>query len=140
MKYNWKDLPKPLSCFTVRSATMTDLSSGKIIQHYSANTKLVMAQKCVTSEGTFYRTASAKQHSLNWAFGASALGLPNDKAPSAPSAPKSLKKTVSRPKPVSRTPAPVRKQKSVQNTPKPNGGEAKGFRGLLKRIFRRKNG
>lgn len=119
---------------------MTDLSSGKIIQHYSANTKLVMAQKCVTSEGTFYRTASAKQHSLNWAFGASALGLPNDKAPSAPSAPKSLKKPISRSKSVPRTPVSVKKQKVIQNTPKPKGGEAKGVMGFLKKIFRRKNG
>lgn len=140
MKYEWKNLPKPLSCFTARSATMTDLKTGKIIQHYSANTKLVMAQKCITEKGTFYRTASAKQHSLNWAFEASALGLPNDKAPSAPSAPKSLKKPNSRSKSVPRTPVSNEKQKVIQNVPKPKDGEAKGLRGFLKKIFRRKNG
>lgn len=85
MKYVWQDLPKPLNCFTIRSAVLRNLNTGEIIQHYSANTKIVVVQKCVTESGTYYRTASAEHHYLNFAFEASALGLPNEIASPAPS-------------------------------------------------------
>lgn len=84
MGCHWTELPKPLNVFTTRDTVMKNLNTGKIIQHYSANTRLTMAQKCVTPKGTFYRTRSAKEHGLNWAFEAAALGLPNEVAPSAP--------------------------------------------------------
>ena len=85
MKIVWEDLPKPLIVFTVRNAAMRNLNTGKIIQQYSANTRINVAQKSVTEKGTFYRTSSAAHHNLNWAFEAPAFGLPNEKAPSAPS-------------------------------------------------------
>lgn len=81
MKYSWQNLEKPLSCFTTRSATMRDLNTNKIIQHYSANTKIVVVQKCVTPVATYYRTEPAKLNRLNYAFEASAFGLPNEPAP-----------------------------------------------------------
>lgn len=80
----WKDTPKPLNLFTVRNATMRDLETKKIIQYYSANTKISVVQKTQVGDTTYYRTASAKERSLNWAFEASAFGLPNEKAPSVP--------------------------------------------------------
>ena len=80
-KIVWEDLPKPINAFTVRHASMLNLNTGEIVQYYSANTKIVVAQKALTEQGTFYRTASAEHHSLNWAFEASALGLPDGKAP-----------------------------------------------------------
>ena len=85
MKYIWQDLPEPISCFTIRNACMKNLNTGEIIQYYSANTKIMVVQKCVTPKGTYYRTESAKHNFLNFAFEASAFGLPNEFAPSAPS-------------------------------------------------------
>ncbi len=84
MKYIWEDLPKPMNCFTVRNATMRNLNTGEVVQHYSANTKIAVVQKCVTPVATYYRTESAKHHYLNFAFEASAFGLPNELAPSVP--------------------------------------------------------
>lgn len=145
MKYEWKDLPKPLNCFTVRSATMVNLNTGKIISNYSANTKIVVVQKCVTEKGTFYRTREAEHNYLNYAFKASAFGLPDEKAPSAPS-PKSnsLGNSPLKSKPVTRTPKPVKKQtpakKSSKKASSPKGGEEKKRGGWLKKLFRRKNG
>lgn len=93
MKYVWQDLPKPLNVFTVRGAAMINLNTGKAEQFYSANTKLVMYQKCVTPSKTYYRTYSAFHHSLNLAFEASAFGLPNEKASLAPAKEDFLKNT-----------------------------------------------
>lgn len=84
MKIEWVPLEKPLSVFTTRNTVMWNLNNGAIVQHYSANTKLSMAEKAVTENGTYYRTLSAAHHYLNFAFEASALGLPNEFAPSAP--------------------------------------------------------
>lgn len=145
MKYEWKDLPKPLNCFTVRSATMVNLNTGKIISNYSANTKIVVVQKCVTEKGTFYRTREAEHNYLNYAFRASAFGLPDEKAPSVPS-PKSnsLGQSPLKSKPAVRTPKPVEKQtpvkKSSNKASSPKGGEEKKRGGWLKKLFRRKNG
>ena len=140
MKYKWEDSPKPLNCFTVRSATMVNLNTGKIVSNYAANTKIVVVQKCVTPKGTYYRTNDAAHHYLNYAFRASAFGLPDEKAPSAPS-PKqsSLGKhhTISKSAPRK----PVKKQTSTQKkAATPKGGEEKQPRSWLKRLFRRKNG
>lgn len=85
MKYLWTDLPKPKNVFTVRNAVMRNLNTGEIVQHYSANTKIVVVQKCVTPDVTYYRTESARHHFLNYAFEASAFGLPNEEAPLEPS-------------------------------------------------------
>lgn len=83
MEYTWQDLPKPMSAFTVRNACMIDLDRNKIVQYYSANTKLRVVQKCITPTTTYYRTAPATEKGLNWALKAAAFGLPNEHAPSA---------------------------------------------------------
>ena len=80
-KIIWEDLPKPVNAFTTRQAAMWNLNTGEAVQHYLANTKIMVVQKCITELGTFYRTASAEHHNLNWAFEAAALGLPNEIAP-----------------------------------------------------------
>ena len=136
MKYEWKDLPKPMNCFTVRNATMKNLNTGKIIQYYSANTKIVVTQKCVTPTATYYRTREAAHHYLNYAFEASAFGLPNEIAPSAPSTPFPNRKNKS----ATRTLNPTRKQKSTSKIVLPEGGEARPKGRWLSRLFGRKNG
>lgn len=115
MKYVWKDLPKPASCFTTRNTTMFDLRTNKTVQHYSANTKIAVVQKCVTTAGSFYRTASARDKGLDWAFKAPALGLPNEVAPLVRSKEFSPKNNTSTKKLDTRTPTkPVVKQTPVQ--------------------------
>lgn len=143
MKYEWKDLPKPLNCFTVRSATMVNLNTGKIISNYAANTKIVVVQKCVTPTGAFYRTAEAKHHYLNYAFRASAFGLPDEKAPSAPSSkPNSLEKNYHPLKSTStkRAQSSKKKQTSSKTTVSPKDGGEKQHKSWFSRLFRRKNG
>ena len=136
---DWVDLPKPLNCFTVRSATMVNLNTGEIVRHYSANTKIVVVQKCVMPDCTYYRTSEAAHHYLNYAFRASAFGLPNEKAPSAPrSKHNSLGKTNPSPTKFSQTNG--KKQKVSKKTVSSKDGEVKQSRGWLKKIFRRKNG
>lgn len=88
---DWVDLPKPMSCFTVRNAVLKNLNNGNAIQHYSSNTKIVVVQKCVMPEGTYYRTVSAANSNLNHAFSADAFGLPNEVV--APAKPRAKKKT-----------------------------------------------
>lgn len=143
MKYNWVDLPKPLNCFTVRSATMVNLNNGKIVNNYSANTKIVVVQKCVTEKGTYYRTREAAYNYLNYAFRASAFGLPDEKAPSAPSSkPNSLEKK-SHPlklKTTTRAQSSKKKQTSSKTTVSPKDGEEKQHKSWFSRLFRRKNG
>ena len=145
MKYVWEDLPKPLNCFTVRSATMVNLNNGKIVGNYAANTKIVVVQKCVTSKGTYYRTNEAAHHYLNYAFRASAFGLPNEVAPSAHS-PKSnsLGQNPLKSKSTARTLSSAKKQKSSQKSShkvaSPKGGETRQQGGWLRKLFRRKNG
>lgn len=77
----WTDLPKPLNAFTKRSAVMRDLTKNKAVQYYSANTKIRVVQKGSFEGKTYYRTQSAKDHGLDWAFEAAAFGLPDDVAP-----------------------------------------------------------
>lgn len=135
MKYIWEDLPKPLNCFTVRSASMINLNTKEIVRSYAANTKIVVVQKCITPEATYYRTREAEHHYLNYAFKASAFGLPNEKAPSVPSVDTlnslSDKKCS---KPGNNTPASV---KDITHSPQetlPKDGGAK-FKGWLKKFF-----
>ena len=141
MKYVWEDLPEKKNCFTVRNAAMINLNNRRIVRNYSANTKIVVTQKCVTPGGTYYRTNEAAHHYLNYAFEASAFGLPNEKAPSVHSSkPNSLDKhTTNSTKPVVRT-NPAKKQTSVQKAVIPKDGGGKRLRSWLKRVFRRKNG
>lgn len=135
MKYVWQDLPERKNLFTVKNTTMINLNTGKIVRHYATNTKIAVVQKCVTPDKTYYRTQDAVHNYLNYAFEAEAFGLPNEKAPSAPS-------TKSNPgkKPATRTSKPAKKQTSVQNAKAPKGGEEKRRFGWLKKLFRRKNG
>ena len=140
MNYKWEDLPKPLSCFTVRNTTMVNLNTGKIVSNYAANTKIVLVQKCITPAGTYYRTSQAEHHYLNYAFKASAFGLPDEKAPSVPSSKSnSLRKSTTKSTPASRI-NPAKKQTSAKKTATLKGGGEKRFRSWIKKIFRRKNG
>lgn len=137
MAYEWKNLQGKMNCFTVRNATMVDLKTRKPVRCYSANTRITIVQKCVTTQGTFYRTEYAKENSLDWAFKASAFGMPDDKAPSVHSSSPLSKSS----QPVhSHTQSGNKKQICVQNKAEPKDGEAKPKLKWLKRIFRRKNG
>ena len=140
MKYVWKDLPKPLNCFTIRSARMVNLNTGRIVSNYAANTKIVVVQKCVTPNITYYRTQEAAHHFLNYAFEAAAFGLPNEKAPSAPSRSKSLRKNTANSKSATRTSKPTKKTKTNPKVELPKGGEEVRKEGWFSRLFRRKNG
>lgn len=137
MNYVWKDLPEKKNCFTVRSATMFNLDTGKIVNNYSANTKIVVVQKCVGPKCTYYRTAEAVRHGLNYAFRAADFGLPDEKAPSAHSSkPNSLESTTLK-QPKARKKTPAKKQKSPQKVASPKDGEDRRPRSWLKRLFRR---
>lgn len=139
-KIIWKDIDKK-NVFTVRSAAMIDLANNKPVRSYVANTKIQVVQKAIHNGRTFYRTQTAKTNGLDWAFRASAFGLPDEIAPSAPS-PKSDSlghSTISQ-KPKKLTPASAQKQTSSQNVVLPEDGEGRRRLGLLSRLFRRKNG
>lgn len=138
MKYEWKDLPSPKGMFTVRSAWMKDLNTGKIVNDYSAGTKIQVVQKCITADKTYYRTATAARNNLNYAFEASAFGLPNEIAPSAHLKLSPTKKR----KLATRTPSSVRKQtkKAKSSSPKDGGAKSKGKDSWFSKLFRRKNG
>lgn len=135
----WVDLEKPKNVFTVRSAAMYDLRNKKMIQHYLANTKIQVVQKAIFNGETYYRTESAKTRGLDWAFKATAFGLPNEAAPSVPS-PKSdsLGHLANSRKSRSSAPTSAKKQTVIQKAARPQDGEGKR-RGWLKKIFRRKN-
>ena len=135
MKYEWQDLPEKKNLFTVKNTVMINLNTGKTVRHYSTNTKIVVVQKCVTPEKTYYRTYDAYYNYLNYAFEAEAFGLPNEKAPSAPSKLSSikLKSAISHVKPGSK------KQTSSENKAKPNGGGA-ALKKIFSKLLRRKNG
>lgn len=136
----WIDLPQPMNCFTVRSAMMMDLKKRISVQQYSANTKIVVVQKCILPEGTFYRTETAKKRDLDWAFKASAFGLPDEKAPSVHSSTSNSHFKKAR-KPA-RTSRPAKKQTSSQKIARPKGGGAEQRRGWLYKVktLRRKYG
>lgn len=136
---DWKDLPKPLNCFTVRNAAMINLNTNKIVRNYLTNTKIVVVQKCVMPEGTYYRTAEAAHHYLNYAFKASAFGLPNEKAPSAHSSKPNSSGSTSH-KSSTRIASSIKKQKSSRQVASTKDGEGRRPRSWLKRIFRRKDG
>ena len=136
MKYKWQDLPKDLNLFTKRSAIMRDLDTGKIMQYYATNTKIVVVQKCITQKNTYYRTRTAAVKDLNWAFEASVFGLPNEAAPPAPTQSPSSPKKVKKPDTRTLT-KPAIKQKSVQKakSPKGGGGSKPTFFKKLTRFF-----
>lgn len=134
MKYVWQDLPERKNLFTVKNTTMINLNTGEIVRHYSTNTKIAVVQKCVTPEKTYYRTYDAVHNYLNYAFEAEAFGLPNEKAPSAPSVKSNPEK-----KSATRT-RPTEKTNIYATFVSSKGGEGKTHIGWLKRLFRRKNG
>ena len=138
MAYNWEDLPERKNCLTVRNATMINLNTGKIVRHYSSNTRINVVQKCITPDKTYYRTAEAAHHYLNYAFEASAFGLPNEKAPSAPSASSFSSDSHLISKSTIRTPRSTKKQKPTQKSASPKGGEGRRRRNWFGKIFRRK--
>lgn len=133
MKYRWETLPEPLRLFTKRNAVLLDLTNGRIVQHYSANTKIQVTQRCVHGDKTFYRTESAASRSLNWAFEASAFGLPNELAPSVPS---SSPKVDTGLHTLAKTSRP-RKQKAIQATAKADDGEPAVRTPFWRRLFKR---
>ena len=141
MNIDWQDIPQNNTLFTKRNATMRDLETGKIIQYYSANTKICVIQKANYKGMTYYRTRSAKENNLDWAFEAAVFGLPNEAAPPAPTPSYSLNSH----KPVTRTPKPAKVKQKVNPTPKPKsseGGEKaeaeKPKVSFLQRLFRRR--
>lgn len=138
---DWQDLPTKKNCFTVRNAVMKDLDKRKIVRYFSANTKIVVTQKCVTEKGTYYRTEAAKDHGLNWAFEASAFGLPDEIAPSVLSSKSNSLDSISNhtiTKSVRRTKKPTKKQKVIQKAAIPKDGEEQQREGWLSRIFHRR--
>lgn len=140
MKCFWEDLPKPLNCFTVRNATMVDLNTGRIVNNYSTNTKIIVAQKCVTPKGTYYRTREATYNHLNHAFRASAFGLPNEKAPSVPSTNSRLNSSHVKLKKSGTRTLPTKKTKNSPKAVASDGGEEQRHGGWFSKLFRRKNG
>ena len=139
MKYVWEDLPEKKNCFTVRNAVMVNLNNGKIIRHYAPNTKIVVVQKCVTPDKTYYRTYEAFHHYLNYAFEASAFGLPNEVAPSVPShrSNSSSTHTSKLRKPGNRALPRDKKQTDIQKNESSKGGGETHHKGWLSRLFRR---
>lgn len=142
MDYVWEDLPKPLNCFTVRGTTMVNLNTGKIVSNYAANTKIVVVQKCTTPKGTYYRTSEAARKHLNYAFRASAFGLPDEKAPLAHS--KNTKPSSSRVK-QKKSGTHTLPTKKIKTSPKTKtvsskNGEKKQHKSWFSKIFGKKNG
>lgn len=133
----WQDIDS-VSAFTKRNTTMRNILTKEIIQYYSANTKLTMVQKANYGGTTYYRTASARDKDLDWGFEATAFGLPNEAAPSAPSRP-SRRPTSSE---VNTLPQ-AEKQKNTQKVEPSNDGEkttppfSNKIIGRLRRLFRR---
>ena len=141
MKYVWEDLPERKNLFTVKNTTMINLNTGKTVRHYATNTKIAVVQKCVTPDKTYYRTQDAVHNYLNYAFEAEAFGLPNEKAPSAPSSKlNSLNSSTLNSESATRTQTPKEKQTSSQKVILPEDGGGERRRSWLSRIFRRKNG
>lgn len=140
MKYEWQDLPERKNLFTVKNTVMINLNTGKTVRHYATNTKIAVVQKCVTPEKTYYRTYEAFHNYLNYAFEAEAFGLPNEKAPSAPSSKQLSHLNNSKKKSAPRT-QPTQKNKQLSKKPaQPKGGEAKLVKKIIRKIFRRKHG
>ena len=139
MKYKWTDLPKPLNCFTIRNAVMTDLGTGNIIQYYSANTKIVVVQKCATYKDTFYRTETAKRNHLDYAFEATDLGLPKEPASSVHSSfsPRE-KNTIPTPRTLQRRAKKQKPSAKKVAIHKDEGGG--GLHKLFNKFFGRSNG
>lgn len=135
MGLKWQDLPERKNVFTTRNATMRDLNNGKIIQHYSANTRITVVQKCVTKDNTYYRTRYAVEQGLDWAFEASAFGLPNEAAPLANSPVIPLKEKTPAPK-THATKGPIKTKSSPKKTLPKSGGEAPK-RSFLARLLSR---
>lgn len=140
MKCVWEDLPKPLNCFTVKNTTMVNLNTGKIVNNYSTNTKIVLVQKCVTENGTYYRTGDAAYNHLNYAFRASAFGLPDEKAPSVPSTKSRLNSSHVKLKKSETRTLPTKKTKNIPKAVASDGGEKQRHGGWFSKLFRRKNG
>lgn len=138
MKYIWEDLPERKHCFTVKNTEMINLNTGKVVRHYSTNVKIVVVQKCVTPKKTYYRTADAAHHYLNYAFEASAFGLPNEKAPLEPSSHNSSSKK-SDLKSARHAVKPKKKQKVSQKKTLSKSGEGERMN-WFRKLFRRKNG
>lgn len=140
MKCNWEDLPERRNLFTVKNTAMINLNTGKTVQRYSANTKIAVVQKCNSQGKTYYRTFDATYHNLNYAFEAEAFGLPNEKAPSAPSTKSNTSESsfLKKKTDVSHT-VNVKKQKASKKVASSkDGGKRRPMR-WLKKLFRRKN-
>lgn len=119
---------------------MINLNTGKIVRHYSTNTRINLVQKCVTPDKTYYRTSDAAHHYLNYAFEASAFGLPNEKAPSVPSSKENSSSKNLNSQQKIHTHTPTQKQTVNQKAKSPKDGEGKRLRSWIRKIFRRKNG
>lgn len=134
MVYDWEDLSGRMNCFTMRNAVMIDLKTRKPVRCFSANTRITIVQKCVTDNETLYRTEYAKEHGLDWAFKASAFGLPDEKAPSAPSN-SPLRNSAPED---SHTKPGIEKQKGVQNKALSKDGGTR-LKSLIYKLLRRRD-
>lgn len=128
MKTIWKDLPEKKTVFTVRNATLKNLNTGKIIQHYSRNTRIDVVQKCITEDNTYYRTSTAAYNNLNLAFEARDFGLPNEAAPSVPTQNSKIEKVL-------RTPSSQKQKVSHTSEALPKDGGVKAPKKSLREKF-----
>lgn len=138
-KIIWEDLENRGAMFTKRNASMVSLDTGKVIQQYSSNTRINVVQKAFYNGELYFRTATAKEKGLNWAFKASAFDAPNEKAPSAHSSKPNSLEPNTRNKGTS-IPFNQKKQTSYPKVVSSKDGETKRLKTLFKSIFRRKNG
>ena len=124
MTIEWKDLPSTKTYRTARNAVLVDLRHSTGVCVLTAGMNVTVVQKYTEDGVTYYRTQKAAKDGLDWALKASALGLPNDKAPEA--------RTNSRYGIFLQS----SKQKLNQTTtPSKSGGE-----GWFHKLLRRKNG
>lgn len=134
----WTDLPKKYALFTRRSTMMVDLRTRKVVQHYAANVKINLVQEATFEGIRFFRTNSAKERGLDWAFKASSFTLPESEFASLAPSEHSLSDIN-----LSTFNTPISKQKVSDASGKPSKSEEKAspHKSLWKRIsqrFRRK--
>lgn len=82
----WEDLPQKTGLFTAHKCSLINLDDGKVIQTYSANTKIDVTQTTLVDGIKYYRTDYSKSKGFNWAFRAEDFVeiKPAEPEPSAP--------------------------------------------------------
>ena len=67
-KFVWEDLPEKTGFFTSCACNLWNLDDGKVVQTYSANTKIDVVQFTTVDGEKYYRTDYSKSKNFNWAF------------------------------------------------------------------------